>query len=119
MRAIVEAAVLARLRKFREVVAERLERQVPETELANAGRVDEVCAAAEVVKGGGGGRVAARAAFVQLAGGDVETLIERIQDRRLTDAAVSDQRTRFSFHERAKAGDPFAAFHRTGDHRHA
>ena len=71
MRAVVEAAVLARLGEFGEVVAQRLRRQVPETELADAGRVDEIRAAAEVVEGGGGGGVAAGAAFVQLAGGDV------------------------------------------------
>src|SRR3954451_21240904 len=119
MRAIVEAAVLDGLGKFREVVAQRLQRQVPQTELANAGRVDEVRAAAEVMKGGGGGGVPAGASFVQLAGGDVETFVERVEDRRLADAAVADQRARFSFHDRAQAGDAFARFDGTGDHRHA
>src|SRR5438270_930907 len=50
MRAIVETAVLARFGKFREVVAQRFQRQVPQTELANARRVDQIGAAAEVVK---------------------------------------------------------------------
>src|SRR4051795_3668698 len=119
MRAIVETAVLAGLGKFREVIAQRLQSQVPQTELANAGRVDEVRAAAEVVKRGGGGGVAAGASFVQLARGDVETFVERVEDRRLADAAVADQRARFSFHHGAQAGDAFARFDGTGDHRHA
>src|SRR5437588_4582467 len=105
MRAIVETAVLARFGKFREVVAQRFQRQVPQTELADAGRVDQIGAAAEVVKGGGGGGVAAGGAFVQLAGGDVEALIERIQDRRLADAAMADQRAGFAFDESAQFGD--------------
>src|SRR3954449_1675881 len=119
MRAIVETAVLAGLRKFRKVVAQRLQREVPQTELANAGRVDEIRAAAEVVKRGGGGGVAAGASFMQLAGGDIETFVERVEDRRLADAAVADQRARFSFHYTAQFGDPFARFDGTGDHRHA
>src|SRR3954452_15537709 len=108
MRAIVETAVLAGLGKFREVVAQGLQSQVPQTELANAGRVDEIRAAAEVVKGRGGGGVAAGSSVVQLAGGDVETFVERVEGGRLADAAVADQRARFSFHDRAQAGDAFA-----------
>src|SRR3954451_12419857 len=102
MGAVVETAVLARLGKFREVVAQRLQRQVPQAELANAGRVDQIRAAAEVVKGGGGSGVAAGASFVQLARGDIETFVERVEDRRLPHAAVADQRARFSFHDRAQ-----------------
>src|SRR5205807_4591802 len=36
MRAVVEAAVLAGFRKFRKVIAQRFQRQVPEAELADA-----------------------------------------------------------------------------------
>src|SRR5258708_575330 len=120
VRAVIEAAELRRRQELREVVAERITIEIPEPELADAGRVDDERTPAEVVERGGRRRVAARTAFgVQAAGGDLQALIEGIEDGRLPDPAVADQRAGLSLQEVAQGIETLAALRRAADDGHA
>src|SRR5216684_3314918 len=87
MRAIVEAAPLGRFPKLRKRFAQRLGRDVPQPELTNARCIDDVGLVAEVEESRGGGGVAAGAFLVHVSGRETEARVERVENRRLPDAA--------------------------------
>src|SRR5712692_2802835 len=92
MRAIGEAAGFRWLLELREVVAQRVAVQVPESELADAGRVDDVRSRAEVMERRRARGMPARTAAMQRVGGELQPLVECVEDRRLAYAAVADER---------------------------
>jgi hypothetical protein len=96
--AVGEAAELGRLVELGEVIAQRVAVEVPQAELADAGGVDEISSVAEVVECRRRGRVAAGAALVQGVRGELQARVERVEDRRLADAAVADERRQLPQH---------------------
>src|SRR5450631_1014375 len=92
--AVVEFAPHGRFLELREIVAKRLAVEVPEAELADAGRVDEIGAVAEVKQRRRRRRMASGSAPMQRVRGDLQPRVERVEDRRLSDAAVPDERRR-------------------------
>src|SRR5438552_4747099 len=112
--AVVEAAPFRRLLEFGKGLAQRLGRDVPQAELANAGRIDHIRLAAEIEQSGSAGGVAAGAPLlVHIGGGELQASIERIENRRLADAAVADERARFALDQRSQCVDALCRARRT------
>src|SRR5688572_11579013 len=89
--AVGEATEFRGLVELGEVIAQGLAIQIPEAELADAGGVDQVRAVAEVVERRRARRVPSGAALVERVRSELQACVERVQDRRLADAAMTDE----------------------------
>src|SRR5439155_5809994 len=112
MRAVVEAAPLRRLGELGEVIAQRLRLQIPQAELADSRRVDQIRSLAKIVERRCGGRGTSGSAFVYVGNGEPEAAIERVENRRLADSAVAHESARLPLHGHAKCAETFSTLRR-------
>src|SRR5712691_7228850 len=119
VRAVIKAAELRRLLELRKVIAQGLAIEIPEAELADARRIDEIGAVAEVVERGRRRLVPAAAALVHFSGGELQTGVEAVENGRFADAAVTDQRGRLALQFMLQRIEALAGSRRAADDRDA
>ena len=120
VRAVAEAAPVDVRRELREPGGERRRVAAVHAEPADARRVDHADAAGQVVERGRRGGVAAAAvAVADGAGAGRAVRAQRVEQRRLADAALTDEHAGLPGERRTDLGDPVALPGAARQHREA